>query len=402
MDVGHKINAEKITENSEISNKENTMENNVISNKEDMMENKETYYSQYITGKVENPTQRLSEYLEQLQEAEVILFTKTGKRGEAKARNNVARLKKKIQKELHGNLLLSPVEIREEQRTDNVYQINVKHEKVILAIPEGWYNTGGNEKLELDKNIIELDSRKWFCDSKIFEGSDKTLLDLNGNPIPKDTPNVKVLLCSIKEFKITRAIYRMNIEKLASGDEELTEILNLQEKKFSSIEECARFVGVNNSLDRSIKMKEKIEIAKNSHGKKKITEIEDRSKKLGVAINLLLSFYHSGIHPSRAWLNLLQHEENDNGEIINEILDKLDTLFTGKVEVEDKRNFLLACNRFTRNKLKSLPTRDRLTNILEIVKNIDYEDIKSETIDGILSLLDIPHEEKSQEVDKKN
>lgn len=368
----------------------------------DLFKNTETFNSQHIMENVENPSQRLNKYLEQLQEAEVILSTKTGKRGETKAKNNVARLKKKIQKELHGNLLLSPVEIREEQRTDNVYQINVKHEKVILAIPEGWYNTGGNEKLELDKNIIELDSRKWFCDSKIFEDSDKTLLDLNGNPIPKNTPNVKVLLCSIKEFKIARAIYRMNIEKLASGDEELTEILNLQEKKFSSIEECARFVGVNNSLDRSIKMKEKIEIAKNSHGKKEITEIEDRSKKLGVAINLLLSFYHSGIHPSRAWLNLLRDKEDDNKNNVKEILDKLDTLLTGENTIEDNRNFLLACNKFMNKNLKFLPLGNRLKEILELIEDIDYKDIKSEAIDGILSLLNLVREKKLQEIDKKN
>ena len=368
----------------------------------EIMKNDETFNSQRIMENVENPSELLNNHLEQLQEVEVILSTKTGNRGEAKARNNVARLKKKIQKELHGNLLLSPVEIREEQRTDNVYQINVKHEKVILAIPEGWYNTGGNEKLELDKNIIELDSRKWFCDSKIFEDSDKTLLDLNGNPIPKDTPNVKVLLCSIKEFKITRAIYRMNIEKLASGDEELTEILNLQEKKFSSIEECARFVGVNNSLDRSIKMKEKIEIAKNSHGKKKITEIEDRSKKLGVAINLLLSFYHSGIHSSRAWLNLLRDKEDDNKNNVKEILDKLDTLLTGENPIEDNRNFLLACNKFMNKNLKSLPLGNRLKEILELIEDIEYKDIKSEAIDGILSLLNLVREKKLQEIDKKN
>lgn len=368
----------------------------------DLFKNSETFNSQRIMENVENPSKLLNKYLEQLQEAEVVLSTKTGKRGEAKARNNVARLKKKIQKELHGNLLLSPVEIREEKKTGNGYQVNVKHEKVILAIPEGWYNTGGNEKLELDKNIIELDSRKWFCDSKIFEDSDKTLLDLNGNPIPKDTPNVKVLLCSIKEFKITRAIYRMNIEKLASGDEELTEILNLQEKKFSSIEECARFVGVNNSLDRSIKMKEKIEIAKNSHGKKEITEIEDRSKKLGVAINLLLSFYHSGIHPSRAWLNLLRDKEDDNKNNVKEILDKLDTLLTGENTIEDNRNFLLACNKFMNKNLKFLPLGNRLKEILELIEDIDYKDIKSEAIDGILSLLNLVREKKLQEIDKKN
>ena len=96
---------------------------------------------------------------------------------------------------------------------------------------------------------------------------------------------------SIKEQRIIKAIHSQNLSSIAKGDEQET-ITNVVVKEFTSVKECARYMGVNNLLDRTMKASEKVTLA--SKQNEVIEEITKISENEEVSTNTVIKTCSGG------------------------------------------------------------------------------------------------------------
>ena len=165
----------------------------------------------------------------------------------------------------------------------------------------------------LTEEFLEKDDPKHFCKAKLFYSEGIELIDLNGNPIPKDTPDVLVMVGSIKEQRIIKAIHAQNLTSIAKGDEQEI-ITNVVIKEFTSVKECARYMGVNNLLDRTMKASEKITLA--SKQNEVIEEIAKISENEEVSINTVIKTCSGGYTITTSqWDDLVRGKQIELPEI---------------------------------------------------------------------------------------
>ena len=203
-------------------------------------------------------------------------------------------MKKSILKELKASLNKMPVEICTKEARAGGYFVQTERKEMIIAKIANLTSLPKKDKLAqevLTEEFLEKDDPKHFCKAKLFYSEGIELLDLNGNPIPKDTPDVLVMVGSIKEQRIIKAIHSQNLSSIAKGGEQET-ITNVVVKEFTSVKECARYMGVNNLLDRTMKASEKVTLA--SKQNKVIEEITKISENEEVSTNTVIKTCSGG------------------------------------------------------------------------------------------------------------
>lgn len=84
--------------------------------------------------------------------------------------------------------------------------------------------------------------------------------DLNGNTIPEGTENVYCLAGDTKLHALVKAAYTLNI-RAQTGEGETVILRNIQIREFDNIREYGRYISMNNSLARRLRLQEKTEIA---------------------------------------------------------------------------------------------------------------------------------------------
>ena len=203
-------------------------------------------------------------------------------------------MKKSILNELKASLHKMPVEICTKEAKAGGYFVKTERKEMIIAKIANLTSLPKKDKLAqevLTEEFLEKDDPKHFCKAELFYSEGIELIDLNGNPIPKDTPDVVVMVGSIKEQRIIKAIHSQNLSSIAKGDEQET-ITNVVVKEFTSVKECARYMGVNNLLDRTMKASEKVTLA--SKQNEVIEEITKISENEDVSTNTVLKTCSGG------------------------------------------------------------------------------------------------------------
>ncbi len=197
-------------------------------------------------------------------------------------------------KKTNSNMLQCQIEICTREKVENGYFIKTEIKPVIIAVIPDLTKLPKKDKLArevLNDELLEKDDPKHFCKAELFYSEGIELIDLNGNPIPKDTPDVLVMVGSIKEQRIIKAIHAQNLSSIAKGDEQET-ITNVVIKEFTSVKECARYMGVNNLLDRTMKANEKVTLA--SRQNEVIEEIAKTSENEEVSTNTVIKTCSGG------------------------------------------------------------------------------------------------------------
>ncbi len=187
-----------------------------------------------------------------------------------------------------------PVEICTKEAKAGGYFVKTERKEMIIAKIANLTSLPKKDKLAqevLTEEFLEKDDPKHFCKAELFYSEGIELIDLNGNPIPKDTPDVVVMVGSIKEQRIIKAIHSQNLSSIAKGDEQET-ITNVVVKEFTSVKECARYMGVNNLLDRTMKASEKVTLA--SKQNEVIEEITKISENEEVSTNTVIKTCSGG------------------------------------------------------------------------------------------------------------
>ena len=225
-------------------------------------------------------------------------------------------MKKNILKELKASLHKMPVEICTKEAKAGGYFVKTERKEMIIAKIANLTSLPEKDKLArevLNDELLEKNDPKHFCKAELFYSEGIKLIDLNGNPIPKDTPDVLVMIGSIKEQRITKAIHAQNLSSIAKGDEQET-ITNVVVKEFTSVKECARYMGVNNLLDRTMKASEKVALA--SKQNEVIEEIAKTSENEEVSINTVIKTCSGGYTITTGqWNDLVRRKQIELPEI---------------------------------------------------------------------------------------
>ena len=225
-------------------------------------------------------------------------------------------MKKNILKELKASLHKMPVEICTKEAKAGGYFVKTERKEMIIAKIANLTSLPKKDKLAqevLTEEFLEKDDPKHFCKAKLFYSEGIELIDLNGNPIPKDTPDVLVMVGSIKEQRIIKAIHAQNLTSIAKGDEQEI-ITNVVIKEFTSVKECARYMGVNNLLDRTMKASEKVTLA--SKQNEVIEEITKISENEEVSTNTVIKTCSGGYTITTGqWNDLVRGKQIELPEI---------------------------------------------------------------------------------------
>ena len=225
-------------------------------------------------------------------------------------------MKKSILNELKASLHKMPVEICTKEAKAGGYFVKTERKEMIIAKIANLTSLPEKDKLArevLNDELLEKNDPKHFCKAELFYSEGIKLIDLNGNPIPKDTPDVLVMIGSIKEQRITKAIHAQNLSSIAKGDEQET-ITNVVIKEFTSVKECARYMGVNNLLDRTMKASEKITLA--SKQNEVIEEIAKISENEEVSTNTVIKTCSGGYTITTGqWNDLVRGKQIELPEI---------------------------------------------------------------------------------------
>ena len=132
-----------------------------------------------------------------------------------------------------------------------------------------------------------------FTTPQLFWDADITLFDRNGNPIPKDTPNV-LPVCDMAD-----TYWRIFL------DEVLT---NVQVHEFDSVEEYAQTIGNSMLLSRSLNNVEKIGYAALATGNEAYKAVFEFAKKNNVPMNTAQLYLDLQLKPVTTQLMLLGKE----------------------------------------------------------------------------------------------
>lgn len=280
----------------------------------------------------------------------------------------------------NSSTIQSLVEIWTKEKVENGYFIKTEIKPMIIAVIPDLTKLPKKDKLAreiLNEVLLEKNDPKHFCKAELFYSEGIELLDLNGNPIPRDTPDVLVIVGSIKEQRIIKAIHSQNLTFIAKGEEEEI-ITNVVIKEFTSVKECARYMGVNNLLDRTMKASEKVALV--SKQNEVIEEIAKISENEEVSINTVIKTCSGGYTITTGlWNDLVRGKQIELPEIDletgKEIISRLK-------ELKEKQGINRFCNIFYQiSNIKfenTLSLDERLQTTLNLLGKLSPTDLTDE------------------------
>lgn len=300
-------------------------------------------------------------------------------------------MKKNILKELKASLNKMPVEICTKEAKAGGYFVKTERKEMIIAKIANLTSLPEKDKLAreiLNEALLEKDDPKHFCKAELFYSEGIELIDLNGNPIQKDTSDVLVMIGSIKEQRIIKAIHSKNLSSIAKGGEQEI-ITNVVIKEFTSVKECARYIGVNNLLDRTMKASEKVALA--SRQNEVIEEIAKISENEEVSTNTVIKTCSGGYTITTSqWNDLVRGKQIKLPEIDLEtgkqIISRMKELCN-----KEKRRMNKFCNIFyqTSNTKfeETLSLDERQQTTLNILGKLSPTDLTDESETGDIKTL---------------
>ena len=214
------------------------------------------------------------------------------------AKTNVAKAEKDYAVALHDvELPTIPVEFwKVEESTEEKEVISKKKEDIIIAVSD--YNmTVTKVNVELGKDLIDNDKFEktvlFVTAAQTFYEADIELKDLNGNVIPKNTPNVYVPVDTANGYWQWKTYHEANIDRVVK-DESALIVENVRIKEFTSLQEFAKYRGVNNVLSRGFNGMEKAGNAALATQHEFYQKIFQKAKELKANISVITKYYNQG------------------------------------------------------------------------------------------------------------
>ena len=149
-----------------------------------------------------------------------------------------------------------PLQIHEMTEDEDTLLIQKTKKEIIIAFPVEILSACSL----LESEYFEPDELKIITPAGIFFDAGIELKDLNGNTIPEGTENVYCLAGDTKLHALVKAAYTLNI-RAQTGEGETVILRNVRIREFDNIREYGRYIRMNNSLARHLRLQEKTEIA---------------------------------------------------------------------------------------------------------------------------------------------
>lgn len=177
-------------------------------------------------------------------------------------RKAVKAIKKWFEKQL---LPLLPVQFwHTESDEKDAVMITKKEAEIIIGISD--YNLQTKPTVIdiatecLTDLFFEYDAPKYVTPAKLFYNNGIELKDLNGNTIPKDTPNVYVPIGGAATHAVFCAAHKLNIEEKVNNAPKII-LSNVRVKNLNTMQELGKYIGNNTVLDRALNSKEQAGVA---------------------------------------------------------------------------------------------------------------------------------------------
>lgn len=299
------------------------------------------------------------------------------------AQTNITKAKRKYIAALQSvELPTTKVEFWEvEEANAESILINKKRADIIIATST-YSMTVTKVAVELGKDLIKdskLEKTTLFVtDAKLFYEAEVELKDLNGNTIPKGTPNVYVSVDTAYGFWRWKTYHESNINAIVE-DEALAIIEDVRIKKFASLQDFAQYRGVNNVLSRGFNGLEKAGNAALATQNEFYKKIFEKAKELKANISVVTKYYNLGKTLNlKVWndamLGNVDPKFKYDLSVGDEIIDTLQS-----VGFEDKflkeRYMIDAITILANHKSQGAEAPLGITEVLATIKSLDKETV---------------------------
>ena len=300
------------------------------------------------------------------------------------AKTNVAKAEKDYMVALHDvELPTISVEFWQvEESTEEKEVISKRKEDIIIAVSD--YNmTVTKVNVELGKDLIDNDKFEktalFVTAAQTFYEADIELKDLNGNVIPKNTPNVYVPVDTANGYWQWKTYHEANIDRVVK-DESALIVENVRIKEFVSLQEFANYRGVNNVLSRGFNGMEKAGNAALATQHEFYQKIFQKAKELKANISVITKYYNQGKTLSlKVWNDAMLGEVETKFEYDLSVGDRIiDTLKVKgfKDKFIKERYMIDAMTMLAKHKPQGAESTIGIDEVIETVKALDEATVK--------------------------
>ena len=189
------------------------------------------------------------------------------------------------------------VELWNESKNTNKQVVFTKEEKEIIIATSVYSMAVSKVNLECGKDLITNEHFDkvplYITEAALFYNADIELKDLNGNNVPKGTPNVYVPVDKANGYWQWSSYHEYNLNAIVKDDAELT-IENVRIKKFDSLQEFGKYRGVNNVLSRGFNGLEKAGNAALATQQEFFNRVFQKALELKANISVITKYYNFG------------------------------------------------------------------------------------------------------------
>lgn len=188
--------------------------------------------------------------------------------------------------------------------------IFTKEQKEIIIATSVYSMAVSKVNIECGKDLITNEHFDkvplYITEAALFYNADIELKDLNGNTVPKGTPNVYVPVDKANGYWQWASYHEYNLNAIVKDDAELT-IENVRIKKFDSLQEFGKYRGVNNMLSRGFNGLEKAGNAALATQQEFFNRVFQKALELKANISVITKYYNFGKTLSlKVWNSAMQ------------------------------------------------------------------------------------------------
>ena len=189
-------------------------------------------------------------------------------------------------------------------------KVELKEEKEIIIATSVYSMAVSKVNLECGKDLITNEHFDkvplYITEAALFYNADIELKDLNGNIVPKGTPNVYVPVDTANGYWQWASYHEHNLNAIVKDDTKLT-IENVRIKKFDSLQEFGKYRGVNNVLSRGFNGLEKAGNAALATQQEFFNRVFQKALELKANISVITKYYNFGKTLSlKVWNSAMQ------------------------------------------------------------------------------------------------
>lgn len=190
-------------------------------------------------------------------------------------------------------------------------QVIFTKEQTEIIIATSVYNMAVSKvNIECGKDLITDEHFDkvplYITEATLFYNADIELKDLNGNIVPKGTPNVYVPIDKANGYWQWSSYHEYNLNAIVKTNAELT-IENVRIKTFDSLQEFGKYRGVNNVLSRGFNGLEKAGNAALATQHEFYNKVFQKALELKANVSVITKYYNFGKTLSlKVWNNAMQ------------------------------------------------------------------------------------------------